>query len=428
MKKPQILFIALFLIIFSVNIFSPFTVNDDIIYKDIEQMNLYHLDNMNFAVNTNTNYPVLNSHHIFIRLLSLGGTLNLNVLAVFYGILTLLGLWLVIKAYGDNKYGWTNYLLAVLLALVFADFSYAGYFKSLYPSAFSASFMALWFGIFANIYKNGNKWYKLLLLSAVTLIFGFAGTLNAVISAFMGIVVIRLMSVSKDKILKYLSLGLGLVTVITSVMFAVTYKGADYNRNIYNSVFLGITLNDKVESIGLDPKLNELNGVFYYEDLDEEYDLENTLYSKVSYGTIIKYYATHLKQAFDMVDRSTKNAFFKTYHKAYLGLYSQLKQMFLPNTMIFIFAFLFVFLGVLIYLYKINKDRRMLLEMFIAVSLTGITSLKLPVFLCGIFELSKSLFMFNLIFDIIFVTILVGGSRVMLEKRDEAKEKFGVTQ
>ena len=150
MKKPQILLIVLFIIAFVISAFSPYQINDDSIYQDIEQMNLYHTDN-GFAVNTNTNNPCLNSHHLFIKIMSS------NTLAIIYGLLLLLAMWLIVQSAGESKYTWTNYALPVVLILIFLDYAYTGYFKSLYVNPFVTVFTALLFGIMLNCYFKGTK-------------------------------------------------------------------------------------------------------------------------------------------------------------------------------------------------------------------------------------------------------------------------------
>lgn len=427
MKKPQILLLVLFIIAFVISAFSPYQVNDDGIYRDIEQMNLYHTDN-GFAVNTNTSNPVLNSHHLFIKLISFAGTVNPNVLAFIYGLFMLLGMWLIVYSAGDSKYTWTNYALPIILVLIFLDYAYTGYFKSLYVNPFVTVLTALWFGVMLNCYFKGAKWYKIIISSGIAVLFGFSGTVYAFTAVVMGILIVFLMKISKSGFIKILSAVLGIAVIVSTFIFGINYKGADYETNIYNGTFFGIAKFGDVTEIGLDAKLNDLKETFITDEIKEKYDLDNTLYNKVTYGTFVKYYFKHPSKMFKTVDAGAKNAFFKTYENGTFTLYSTAKQTFVPNNYIFILLFWLIFLGFSIFLYKTNKEWQPFLEMcFLLVVMASLT-FKIPLIISGAYDITRNLFMLNLIFDITITVIIIGGSRALLKRRDEKKEKFGVTQ
>lgn len=430
MKKPQIVVLVLCAVMLAVSMMTPVLVDTEGIYRDVEQMNLYKIDDTLYGQNTATNFAPLNTHHVLVRLLTQGGVCNMYVLGAVYCLLLLLGLWLIVKAAGDSKYAWTNYLLAVLLVFVFTNFSYTGYFKTLYSTPFTAVMLLLWFGIMLYIHSIGNaKWYLSLLAALAALIFAFIGTVNALIGVLLGICILRLTTVSRDKMQKYLSVVLGLAVIIGSVVFTVSYKGADYEKNLYNGVFFGVVRTGSVTELGLDSKLDELKGQFYTDELAEKYDLENTFYPKVSYGKLVGYYATHWGAAYKMVDMAAKNAYFylNDQHPGY-DLYSRAKMIFLPHTLLFYIVLFILYIGILIFLYKTYKERRPILEIFLLAAVMMGIALKIPVFLTGIYEISQSMFTLNLLFDCILVIAVIGGSRVVLERGDAKRKKFGVTQ
>ena len=83
---------------------------------------------------------------------------------------------------------------------------------------------------------------------------------------------------------------------------------------MYNAVFFGVAQHDSVEVLGLDPKLNELaqktpDERYYSEANEKEYDLENTLYNKISYTDITKYYITHPVNAYKVINQQSYSSF-----------------------------------------------------------------------------------------------------------------------
>lgn len=386
----------------------------------------------------------INDTHSFFT--ALAKTINKDILdvrslALIYGILFILGLWLAVRSgIREDKLNWA---LALISVFIFADIGYTAYFNTLYVEAVILVTFILSVSFIFLCHKKKAPIHLVLLSTVSSLAFAFCGTLQAFVGVVLGLIIMRFYVISSKKINGYLSIASGLAVIISSILFASSYKPADYEKNIFHSVFLGTAKYESVEKLGLNPKLDELEGQFYSEDLVEEYNLRTEFFNKINYGKITKFYASNIGAYIKEFNGAVRNAY--TMRPSYLGnytqasghenelaggfsLYSNLKGMFVPNTFAFTFIFFLTYLGVLIYLYISEKEKRPVIEVLIGIRIAVSLCLKIPVILTGGYEIGRALFTFNIMFDTMILLAIVAGGRYMIQRRKNLQQKFGASQ
>jgi uncharacterized membrane protein len=112
------------------------------------------------------------------------------------------------------------------------------------------------------------------------------------------------------------------------------------------------------------------------------------------------------------------------------SLWSYLKQTKIPNHLWFVVLFYVVFYCCWFTEYKkadtVNK--KVLLELYVLIGISGMIQFVLPMLADGEGDLSKHLFLFSVCFDIMFVTAVVWAVKTVLERRQRLKDLYGVTQ
>ncbi|OQB14368.1 MAG: hypothetical protein BWY15_01225 [Firmicutes bacterium ADurb.Bin193] len=371
-----------------------------------------------------------------------GRTLNISLLGFLYAILLLFGIRFVVK--GGARGDIFDIVIAALCVLIFADTGYTAFLNTLSGEAATFTTLLISVGLIALCYKKHSARAGITVMSALAAIsFALCGTLQALVGIVLGLVIWGISYAWDTKGAKYTAIITGGIVVAVSIAFAVTYKPVDYNKNIYNSVFFGIAKYESVEALGLNPRLNELKEVFYSESLISEYNLKNEFFDKINYGKIVGFYITHPVAFFKGIDSSVKNAY--ALRPSYLGnfaqgrgepggqskwfsLYSSFKAKFIPNTLTFTVIFFGLYFGFLIFIFATDQKKRPIAGMLAALGLAAGICLKIPFVLSGGFEIGRALFLYNILFDLMVISAIVGGARFMRERRQILQNKYGATQ
>lgn len=457
MKKylPQMITVVLSLIILLCVMNIPLGVADGGgLYKTMERLNLYYLTpptadyfQTNFGVDLNgVDKPATNTLEYVAKLaIDSKNGLNVKIIGCILSVLLLISLFIFVRGGRSDKFTWTNYALAGLSVLIFADLGYLTFFNTLYTEGLTLVLLLISVGLLLYCHNIKNvPIYIAPLITISTLAFSFIGTLQAIVGVIIGVLIVRTISLCDKKINSYIIGICGVLVFIFASKFAVGYKPVDYEKNIYNSVFFGVANHESVSTLGLNPKLDELKGKFYSDDIVKTYNLKDELFNKVNYGKITLYYTTHIGAFLGEFKNVSSNAFFL--RSGYLGnfaegsnaqpkeqakgfnLYSFLKAKFIPNTTFFVFGMFAIYFAVLIYMYVTEQKRRLILEVFIALGLAAGACIKMPIILSGGFELGRALYIFNILFDLMLISTLIAGGRVLLERRENLTKKYGIKQ
>ncbi len=453
---PQMITVILSLIILLCVMNIPLGVADGGgLYKTMERLNLYYLNpptadyfQTSFGVDLNAKAkPATNTLEYVAKLvMDSKNIFNVKTMGHICSVLLLIGLFIFVRGGRSDKFTWTNYALAGLSVLIFADLGYLTFFNTLYTEGLTLVLLLISVGLLLYCHNIKNvPIYIAPLITISTLAFSFIGVLQAIVGAIIGVLIIRTAWLCDKKINSYIIGICGVLVFIFASKFAVDYRPVDYEKNLYNSVFFGVANHDSVSSIGLNPKLDELKGKFYSDDIVKNYNLQGEFFIKMSYARINMYYLSHIGSFVEELKNVSSNAFFL--RPSYLGnfpegvmsippkdqangfnLYSLLKAKFIPNTTFFLFGMFAVYFAVLIYMYVTEKERRPILEVFIGLGLAAGTCIKMPIIISGGFELGRALYLFNILFDLMLISALIAGGRVLLERRENLTKKYGIRQ
>lgn len=427
---PSAITFLLSAFILIIGAFSYNLVLDSMPFAFMEKLGIYATDNGNFGV-LNNSVLTSSTHSVFLSLIkkfAVGGTINLVLIYGLYSLFLALVLTFSVNCASKTKYKWTNYLCAVLLPVVFCDFSNVVYFKTMYENSLVLILLLLVCSLFFHIYKNGKvKILPLVLLFLSVVLYSSINTITSLTTIVFGILVISLERISKEKLNKILSVVFGVLIIAQSVVFMCSYKSADYERSLYNSVFYGVCKYDSVTSLGLNEKLDDFKEVYYgMKENEAEYNLKDNFYSKISYKDVVLYYTKHPVNAIKVLNDEARASFFNDYKFGFSG-YSTIKKFYIPSGLLATLAVAVCYILVCIFVGKKHKNAKNVTRFLCGICIMWFLSLIGTVVLNGNCDITKNIFTFNVLFDILFVSAVVGGIRIMLEKRDENKKKFGIT-
>lgn len=394
-----------------------------------EKLGLYY-NNGNYGV-MNSDISLNGAYEAFVSLLKL-----LSVNSVIIGIIPFIIFtgWLIValifisKSATKSNYKWTVYLCAVLLPIVFCDSANTTFFKTLYPNPLILVLLLLTVSAFLNFYyKETVGITGLVIVTALTLIYSWLGIAQSVTAIVLGILIILLSRIAKNNYSKIISVVLGAVVIVQCAVFTFNYKPYNYNQNLYNSVFFGVAKYDSVTELGLDKKLDDFKEVYYgMMENETEYDLENTLYNKISYKDIVKYYITHPANAVKIINNQAVGAFYNDYDFS-LTPYSSAKKMYIPMSFIIALVVMAVYVLLANIISGKYNNIKPIAQFLSGISIMWFVSLIVTAIYCGNCDVTSNMYTFNVLFDIMLLGGLIGGIRVILHRQDEKKNEFGIT-
>jgi len=369
------------------------------------------------------------THELYTSLLkkfAVNNTFNIAISFTIISILFVTALIIISKAASKTNYKWTAYVCAILLPFVFGDFTNTAFFKTFYINSLILVTLLLICSVFMLIYhKNSIGPVGVISVGILTVIYSCLGVVSAITAIILGLLIARLYTISKNKTTKIIAVIMGCFIVLQSIAFVFTYKSVDYEQNIYNSVFYGVAKYDSVSELGLDPKLDELKNTYYNDEIKVEYDLDNTFYNKISYTDIAKYYITHPTNAYKIINEQSKLSAMHYYNFG-ISPYNFIKTRIptgLPIVAIVTIAFLFI-ANILRKKYIHIKP---IVEFLAGISVMWLLSLIVGSIYYGNCDMAMNMTVYNTLYDIVLLIILIGGTRVVLHRQDEKKAEFGIT-
>lgn len=426
-------------------------------YKIMERNGLYYIPEGAgygvgiFGVNE-PNAGVSTSHDALISLCKLlsfeqnGVELfDVRILAAVYCFFLFTGLLLVLfGAFSENRW-WTNLLLLCLLALVFFDYSYLRYFSSFFVQPFLMLLILNIFGLWYCMFRCQSLIlrfyipYLCLMLLLLTSFEPFAVVCVLLLSLFG----FSMWGYCKGSFKKWLLVVSLTVIFMSSMTLCFENRFYNYEENLYCSVFQGVFLSGgSAADLGLDSSLDQLKGTFYSSKNARDYSLLENFYSKTDYWDVVGFYLKNPKSLFSMLALSANNAFNinlpiqgeqnsirSEFFPLRTELYSFLKSKFAPNTLYFVlmFGLVFVYAAVLICNYNIRRGgRRGIVGILICKFILYISALVCTPIFTGVYLIGFNNFMFYFIFDVVFVTSVIGEIRYMLDRREHIKNDYGV--
>lgn len=413
-------------------LFSTSLHNNATPFKLMEKLGIYASDS-GFAYGiTDKSFSFNGIHEIYVSLikaLAVNNVVNALIPMVIMSIILVCVLVYTIKSVSKTNYQITTIICSALLPIVFCDFTNMVYFKGLFVNPIILILLLLINALFFNCYKNNKA--SILSIASIfiaTLIYSLIGVIQALTSVFFGILIIMLVRLCKSKVQKILPVIMGIIIILQSLIFTASFKDIDYNRSLYNSVFYGVCKYDNVQELGLDKELNDFKEIYFEtKDNEAEYDLENNFYKKISYRDVLIYYIKNPANLIKTVNNELKAAFF--YDNEYkFTPYSTLKMLYVPSNLLIVLLFAAVYIIISVFVIKKHKALKCAAIHMIMLSLMLIVSAFSTAIYYGNCDITANMYTFNIIFDILIVSAIIGGSRIMLKQRDEKKKQFGITR
>lgn len=379
------------------------------------------------------------------KLFSSSTTFDIRFLCGLYIAVFLAALYLIVKNLKGRERV-TDVLITALLIFVFTDIGYIAYFNSMYAEAVSLSFFLLTAGIALQLVRSDRPHVLVLaafFLAAVMLV--GAKVQNVPIALIVFLFSIRLWKLRRDALWKTVN-TISLAFLMITAVVSYTSTSDDIRLcNKYHSVFYGI-LKDSSDpekdlgELGLDDSLAVLAGTDFFM---EKYpiDIKNPallsqLDNKISQAKIALFYLRHPSRFVQKLEKTAECGFilrqgYGNYEKSDNVKYGKTADSFiywsgfkvsrLPHSLFFVGLIYTAYFYVLAAKYfKAGSTRqRMLIELFMLIGLTGIIQFVIPVLGDGEADLARHLFLFNVCFDTILITIAawVLDSFVKLQKR-----------
>lgn len=358
------------------------------------------------------------------------GIFDIRYLSLLYSILLVIAMFMIIR-YNRRKLGIAGWLLAGLLVFVFADIGYISYFNSLYGEAVSLVFLLLMAGSGMYLIMNDKPRLWVLVLFFVSAAFFTGAKIQNCPAGILAMLLgLRLLKLRGDRTWRRISM-LGVSALVAVALVSYVFVSRDIKVcNKYQTVFYGI-LKDSPDpagdlaELGLDPGLAVLAGTNYFMksypvDIRSG-DFKNQLYENVDHLKIAGFYLRHPDRLVNKLEVAAQNAFklkqgFGNYENyegvAYrqtaniFGLWSDFKMKVLPHSLLFITLFYTGCFSVLAFEYIRSRDARgrLYIELVAFFALTGLMQFVIPIIGDGEADLSKHLFLFNAVFDCMFIS------------------------
>ncbi|MBE6070498.1 MAG: hypothetical protein E7208_00900 [Clostridium butyricum] len=366
-------------------------------------------------------------------------------LAIAYFLIYLSAFLIILKSI--NLKNPIKYAILILLTLfIFFDGNYLIWFNSLYGEPMMISTLLLFIGsvLYYTYYKYSLKredklFSKLVFIFISALLFIGSKLQVTMCLPFIILLIAKIVWDNKKSFSKANLVVIGILFIsLVAYPIAININSGSLSKDTqYNSVFYGVlngseTPEQDLIDMGLNPDMAVEAGKHSYLPTDEYVKYiprteitEEEFYSKMSNGKLAKFYLTHPKRLLDGMQYTANNAFYTSTDlgKTYQGYseepitefsrfttWSYIRENFLPKQLWFIIAIYLIMFIYSIITYKRNKSNpEMRIKSLLILTLIFISGLQFPMPFVGNghADTAKQLYLFNFIFDIFFILILM---------------------
>lgn len=379
----------------------------------------------------------------FIGQLFNGSAFDVRVLGAMYAALLLTAGYLLIK-YNKTETRITAIVLAALMLLIFSDIGYLAYFNSLFGEPVSFVFLLLSIALGLLLTKQEKPSNKMLALFFVSVLFLVCSkTQNAPIGIGFALIGLRYAWLKEDRSWRKLALILAGATCFISVAMYVAAPKDFKHINMYQTVFFGILngspdMEGDLKELKLPERLSVLAGTNYFQTdtaiKQDDPSLKADFYDRISHFDVLTFYLRHPDRLISKMEYAAQNGM--TIRPYYLGNYekaagkpsgalsfaysswSEFKKH-IPNTLWFIAIFHALYYAAAIFEWVRRSGdlrSRIAVELFILLGLTGIFSFLIPILGDGQADIGKHLFLFNVTFDMMAVTMIVWTVHLLVDR------------
>lgn len=365
------------------------------------------------------------------RLFSAKHLFDIRILAMIYALIFFYAMYWLLRM-NKQALQWKNILIALLFIIVFADIGYIAYFNSLFGEPVAFTFMLLTLAM-VHILLNKSKPSRWLLVFFFITAFFLVGSKvqNAPLGILLALFTLRFWHLRADGAWKKLVITVSVMLVLVSavVYFAVPNEIKQINQ--YQSVFYGVLKDSSnpekdLTELGISPELAVNAGTNYFTKdpviKQQAPIMKEKYYPYIDHKKIAIFYLKHPARFIAKLEAAAEKSM--TIRPYYLGSYekqanqgygaishtfgywSEFKRSYIPSKLLFITLFALVYFYILFMKYYRAKERkqRIYLELYLLIGVMAAISFIVPIIGDGEADLSKHLFMFNLCFDLMFVT------------------------
>jgi hypothetical protein len=390
----------------------------------------------------------ISTHVILVALAGLIGRIinsevfDIRVLGACYSVLFVWALTLMVRnaplANSRRNTFIVTAMMAFCLLFVFGDIGYLAYFQSFFGEPYALIGMLLMVSSAVALASTDKPTGKLLaLFVAAAFAVATSKIQNAPLGFAFALLAWRMVGLRADRKWRRQALIGIVVLVLGSVLMIVVTPDRLRNTNLYQSIFYGVLKDSPdvardMKELGIPEKYAVLAGTNYFQKdtaiPQKDPVLRREVLEKLSHKDIVIYYLHHPSRFMQKLDKAASNAMF--IRPYYLGNYdlsagkpsgaiaytfsgwSQFKVRHMPRGLGWysgVYILNFAVLGVL---WWRSRSRRLQLiaETLAVVALTGIFACIVPLIGDGEADLGKHLFMFNVCFDMMGVSAVVGAA------------------
>ena len=346
-------------------------------------------------------------------------------------------------------------LLAAALLFVFGDIGYAAYFQSFFGEPYAMIAMLLTVAsAFALASSNKPTGRMFVLFVAAALAVATSKIQNAPLGLAFALLAWRMSGLRDDDGWRRQVRTGAVILLIGSILMIAAAPDRLKHVNLYQSIFYGVLkdtphLERDMEELGISPKYAALAGTNYFQKdtaiPQNDPVLHREVLQKLSHKDVALYYLKHPSRFMQKLDRAAENAMY--IRPYYLGNYdpsagkppgaishsfdgwSEFKVAYMPRGAA---GYLLIFLAYGFALFAVwRKNRsdkwRIPVETMAVVVLAAAFSCVVPLIGDGEADLGKHLFMFNVCFDMMVISVIAGAlyGAIKLAERQARNERKG---
>lgn len=371
-----------------------------------------------------------------------GEIFDIRVLGVCYSIFFVWAITLMVRNAPEANNRRNTLIVTVVMALsllfVFGDIGYLAFFQSFFGEPYALIGMLLMVAAavaLASAEKPTGKLLTLFVIAALAV--ATSKIQNAPLGFAFALLAWRMHRLRTDaRWHRQVWGGVG-VLILGSALMIVVAPDRLKNTNLYQSIFYGVLKDSPnvardMKELGIPEKYAVLAGTNYFQKdtviPQRDPVLRQEVLEKLSHKDIALYYLRHPSRFMQKLDQAAANAvFIRPY---YLGNYdqsagkppeaiaykfsgwSELKLELMPRQLGWYVSIYFLYLTVLGLLWWRTHSRRLqlVIETLAIIALAGVFSCFVPLIGDGEADIGKHLFMFNVCFDMMGVSMVTGAA------------------
>jgi len=368
-----------------------------------------------------------------------GETFDIRFLGACYAILIALAISLFVRYAPRGRTRAADLALACMTALsllfVFGDIGYLAYFHSFFGEPYALVALLLTIASALALSSSDRPSGKLLaLFVGAALAVATSKIQNAPLGFAFALLAWRMLCLRSDRRWKRQVWTGAAVLLAGALLMIVAAPDRLKHTNLYQSIFYGVlkdspNLERDMNELGIPEKYAPLAGTNYFQKgtaiPQKDPVLRREVLEKLSHGDIAAYYARHPSRFMQKLDRAAENAMhIRPY---YLGNYdlsagkppgaltytfsgwSRFKAEAMPRRAVAYFGLFAVYLSALAiaWLRSPPGRKRLTAETMSIVALAAMFSCAVPLIGDGEADLAKHLFMFNVCFDLMAISVIV---------------------